>query len=109
MYRDGSQESLWDSDLAKAIETAVRDFGVDVLDQLRLIGILKDYQAFRQMTYAEHIIRTLIIRHFLFILNGILNHDKEDVHAVVCRESVRLANEYGYSVDKVESIDKFYI
>lgn len=102
MHREDSQESLWDSDLATAIEIAVRDFGGGVLDQQRLIGILKDYHAFRQMTYAEHITRTLIGRHFLLKLKGLTYHDKEDVHAAVCRESISLANEYGYSVDKVE-------
>lgn len=65
MYREDSQKFLWDSNLATAIGIAVKDFGRGILDQQRLIGILKDYQAFRQLTFAEHIIRTLIIRHFL--------------------------------------------
>ncbi|MDE6342404.1 MAG: hypothetical protein K2K93_08810 [Muribaculaceae bacterium] len=85
-----------DKQLEESVRIALRDFGVGILAEDRLMGILKDYQGFRYFSAAEYIVRTLIADGTFSRLHSAASGDKK-VQDYLLRETARLNRKYGFS------------
>ena len=85
-----------DKQLEESVRIALRDFGVGILAEDRLMGILKDYQGFRYFSAAEYIVRTLIADGTFSRLHSAASGDKK-IQDYLLRETARLNRKYGFS------------
>lgn len=97
------------SALTKAFKKAFEMFGYEICKEMRLINVLKDFQAFKDLPPAQLIVSILIQNRTLFNLYEQKNSEKHILKNFVDQEISKTVFHNGFSKDIVEEIFKSFL
>lgn len=85
-------------ELQQAIEQSINNFGIELLRESKIVGVLSDYNAFENMPYAKNMLKTIYHEGFgEIIYNAYLTKNLQDINNVV----FQISDKYGFSEQKL--------
>lgn len=96
--------SISNSSLTKAFEKAFEMFGFEICKEKRLINVLKDFQGFKDLPPAQHILAILIPRGILFYLSEKIKDSKLEIRNYIEQEISKIVFQYGFSEKILEEL-----
>ena len=86
-----------DKQFSESISRAVGLFGTEIINERRLIGIIKDFQGFCQFPPAEVITKVLIETNSMSKLLTARGQSEQDITDVLCRLTHTFSQQYGFA------------
>ena len=90
-----------DEQFSESISRAVGLFGTEIINERRLIGIIKDFQGFCKFPAAEVITKVLIETNSMSKLLTARGQSEQDITDILCRLTHTFSQQYGFASESL--------